>query len=110
LSRNETVRENAAVGSLKDASGTEAEALRRLADFTGKRVLEVGCGDGRLTWLYAGDAAYVLGIDPEPEPIEDARRALPAALADSVEFRVAKAEELQVPPPRFDIAFLSWSL
>jgi ubiquinone/menaquinone biosynthesis C-methylase UbiE len=110
LSRGETVRQNAAVGSLKDASGTEAEALAQLADFTGKRVFEVGCGDGRLTWLYADDAAYVLGIDPEADRIEDARRAMPAELADRVEFRVAKAEELQVPPPKFDIAFLSWSL
>jgi ubiquinone/menaquinone biosynthesis C-methylase UbiE len=98
------------MGSLRDASGTEAEALAKLADFVGKRVYEVGCGDGRLTQLYAGDAAYVLGIDPEVEMIEDARRQLPAELAERVEFRVAKAEELKVPPPRFDIAFLSWSL
>jgi ubiquinone/menaquinone biosynthesis C-methylase UbiE len=104
------VRENGGVGSLRDASGTEAEALAKLADFTGKRVLEVGCGDGRLTWLYAGEAAYVLGIDPEAEPIGDARKAMPDELADRVEFRVAKAEELRVPPPKFDIAFLSWSL
>jgi ubiquinone/menaquinone biosynthesis C-methylase UbiE len=98
------------MSSLKDASGTEAEALAKLADFAGKRVYEVGCGDGRLTQLYAGEAAYVLGIDPEAEPIADARRQLPAELAERVEFRVAKAEELKVPPPKFDIAFLSWSL
>jgi ubiquinone/menaquinone biosynthesis C-methylase UbiE len=98
------------VGSLKDATGTEAEALGKLADFAGRRVLEVGCGDGRLTWLNAADAAYVLGIDPEAGPIAEARQALPDELADRVEFRVAKAEELRVPPPKFDIAFLSWSL
>lgn len=98
------------MGSLKDASGTEAEALRTLADFSGKRVFEVGCGDARLTQLYAADAAYVLGIDPEADLIDEARRVTPAELAERVEFRVAKAEELRVPPPKFDIAFLSWSL
>lgn len=98
------------VSSVRDASGTEATALARLGAFNGKRVLEIGCGDGRVTWMYASDAALVLAIDPEADAIEDARRATPAELAERVEFRVAKAEELAVPPPKFDIAFLSWSL
>jgi ubiquinone/menaquinone biosynthesis C-methylase UbiE len=98
------------VGSVKDATGTEARALAELADFGGKRVLEVGCGDGRMTWLYAREAAEVLGIDPEGDSIAEARAALPAELADRVSFRVAEAEALEVPRPRFDIAFLSWSL
>lgn len=98
------------MGSTRDASGTEAQALAHLGDFAGRRVLEVGCGDGRVTWMYARDAAHVLAIDPDDDLIEEARRATPAELADRVEFRAAKAEELEVPPPKFDIAFLSWSL
>jgi ubiquinone/menaquinone biosynthesis C-methylase UbiE len=98
------------MSSVKDATGAEARALAELADFTGKRVLEIGCGDGRMTWLYAGDAAEVLGVDPDADAIEEARAALPAELADRVSFRVAEAQALRVPRPRFDIAFLSWSL
>ncbi|MGH2922258.1 MAG: class I SAM-dependent methyltransferase [Gaiellaceae bacterium] len=98
------------MSSVKDATGAEARALAELADFTGKRVLEVGCGDGRLTWLYAHDAREVLGVDSDGDAIEEARAALLAELADRVSFRVAEAEALDVPPPRFDIAFLSWSL
>ena len=98
------------MASVKDPQGAEARALAQLGDFDGKRVLEIGCGDGRLTWLYAEQAAEVLGVDPEEESIREARAALPDQLADRVEFQVADAQALDVPRQRFDIAFLSWSL
>lgn len=95
--------------ALKDPEGAEARALSELGDFTGKRVLEVGCGDGRLTWLYAGRAESVLGIDPEEEQITLARSQTPPALADRVRFEVGQAEDL-ARTAVFDVAFLSWSL
>ena len=98
------------MASVKDPWGTEAAALDALGGFEGKRVLEIGCGDGRLTLLYADRAAEVLGIDTEEESITEARRALPDRLKDRVEFRVADVQALDVPRQRFDIAFLSWSL
>jgi ubiquinone/menaquinone biosynthesis C-methylase UbiE len=63
-----------------------------------------------MTWLYAEQATEVLGVDTDEDSIREARAALPAHLADRVEFRVADAQSLNVPRPRFDIAFLSWSL
>lgn len=98
------------MASVKDPIGVEARALAELADFDGKRVLEIGCGDGRMTLLYAEQARNVLGVDVEEESIREARAALPDRLADRVEFRVADAQSLDVPRQRFDIAFLSWSL
>lgn len=98
------------MGSVKDPDGVESRVLVELADFTGQRVLEVGCGDGRMTWLFAHEAKEVLGVDPDEELIEEARTATPRELEDSVTFRVAEIEALEIPPPRFDIAFLSWSL
>jgi ubiquinone/menaquinone biosynthesis C-methylase UbiE len=98
------------MASVKDPDGAESRALEALGDFEGKRVLEIGCGEGRMTWLYADDAAEVLGVDPDEESIRAARVSLPDQLKDRVEFRVAEAESLDVPRPRFDIAFLSWSL
>jgi ubiquinone/menaquinone biosynthesis C-methylase UbiE len=96
--------------SVKDPTGVEARVLADLADFEDKRVLEIGCGDGRLTWLYAEQAQEVLGVDSDEEAIQDARAVLPDRLADRVEFRVEDAQALDVPRQRFDIAFLSWSL
>lgn len=98
------------MGSVKDPEGAERVALAALVDFEGRRVLEIGCGDGRMTWLYAGAAAEVLGFDDDEEAIETARAAVTEDLKDRVEFRVASAQALKVPRQRFDIAFLSWSL
>jgi ubiquinone/menaquinone biosynthesis C-methylase UbiE len=98
------------VASGKDPEGAEARALAKLADFEGKQVLEIGCGDGRMTWLYAEQAAGVLGFDPDEDSIREARAALPDQLEDKVEFRVADAQSLDIPRQKFDIAFLSWSL
>jgi 16S rRNA A1518/A1519 N6-dimethyltransferase RsmA/KsgA/DIM1 with predicted DNA glycosylase/AP lyase activity len=40
-----------------------------LPDLARCRVLEVGCGDGRLTRRYAHRAGSVLAIDPDPSRI-----------------------------------------
>jgi 2-polyprenyl-3-methyl-5-hydroxy-6-metoxy-1,4-benzoquinol methylase len=97
------------VPPVRDVDSAEAQVLSACTDFADKRVLEVGCGDGRLTWLYAREARSVLGIDPEEESIEIARSELPEELADRVRFEVGQAEDLSKTAV-FDVAFLSWSL
>lgn len=86
----------------------ELDTVRELVDLRDKRVLEMGCGDGRFTFLYAEDAASVLGIDPKRRAIREARRARAASLTRRAKFRVAKT----ISPPRrpFDVALFSWSL
>jgi predicted RNA methylase len=86
----------------------ELATVRELVDLTGKRVLEMGCGDGRFTYLYARDTEYVLGVDPKREEIRKARRDRPAELAKRVRFRVAKS--ISAPRREFDLALFSWSL
>jgi len=98
------------VPSIKDPDGAETRALDRLIDFTGLRVLEVGSGDGRLTWRYAHAADSVLGIEPDAKSVAAARAAIPPQLAARVAFRVLDAEQLDEPAHSFDVAFLSWSL
>ena len=86
----------------------ELDTVRELVDVAGKRVVELGCGNGRFTFLYADEPAYVLGIDPKRNEIAEARRERPRALARRVQFRVART----IRPPRrpFDVALFSWSL
>jgi ubiquinone/menaquinone biosynthesis C-methylase UbiE len=93
-----------------DPEGAETDALARLAPVDGLRVLELGCGDGRLTFRYAAAAASVLAVDPDAEQIASARAALPAELADRVSFAATGAAEVDLPPATFDLALFSWSL
>lgn len=90
--------------------GPELAALDRVGGLEGARVLEVGCGEGRLTFQLATHAASVLGIDSDEESIATARQRLPGALADRVRFEVASAVDLEQPPAAFDAVFLSHSL
>ena len=93
-----------------DPEGVERAALAELAPMDGLRILEVGCGDGRLTFQVAPATASVLAIDPDAERVENARRSLPVELAEKVRFEVQAAAEVDVPRHSFDLALFSWSL
>jgi len=102
--------ETSAVTGTLDPEGAHLAALRRLADFRGMRVLEMGCGDGRLTAGLAEEANRVVAFDPDAEAVEKARVALPDELAERVSFLVASAEQLEIAPGSFDLVVFSWSL
>ena len=95
-----------------DPENNEPRALFDLADFSGKHVLEIGCGDGRLTWSYAGRAAQVTAIDSFADGIGRARENLPGELQGRVEFQCIAFEDFAAASEQaaFDIAILSWSL
>ena len=93
-----------------DPEDTETRALHDYADFAGQRVLEIGCGDGRLTWRYADRAVYIVAIDPDADDIATAREDCPNDLRNKIDFRALRLEELDLPTEKFDLALLSWSL
>ena len=94
----------------KDAEKYETKALHRLVDFSGQRVLEVGSGEGRLTWNYAGSAQQVVGIDPDPDAVRVANYDMPFELRKTTTFACASSLNLPFPHETFNIALLSWSL
>src|SRR5215212_5969225 len=61
----------------------------RDADLRGRRVLDVGCGTGRLERALAGDAR-VWGVDPSTAMLERAKMNAPR----SAGFKVGRAEQL----------------
>jgi ubiquinone/menaquinone biosynthesis C-methylase UbiE len=93
-----------------DPEGAEPHAIGELVSLTGKHVLDMGCGTGRLTRFAAEHAESVYAFDPKPESIDDARASIPAGLRGRVSFRVHGVEQLDVARRRFDIALCGWSL
>jgi ubiquinone/menaquinone biosynthesis C-methylase UbiE len=93
-----------------DPEGVELRALAELAPVDGLRVLELGCGEGRLTFEIAARAKSVFAVDPDEKRLNAARAGLPASLADKVELAVAGATEVDSSRGEFDLALFSWSL
>jgi ubiquinone/menaquinone biosynthesis C-methylase UbiE len=93
-----------------DPDGVELPTIRELVDLDGLRVVEIGCGDGRLTFGCAERAASVFAFDSDEELIRQARAWTPRALRDRVRFEVAEAAEVELPETEFDLALFSWSL
>ena len=93
-----------------DPEGTEIEVIHELVDFSDKKVLEVGCGDGRMTRRYADRAALVLALDPNAEKIERAIDSTPEPLRSKVRFRVADIADAELAQQAFEVAILSHSL
>ena len=93
-----------------DPERTEVRALLRSAPLRGARVLEVGCGDGRLTRRILRAARHVVGIDPDRDQITRAKEFTSRILRRRVRYEVGAAEELPFGPRAFDIVLFSWSL
>lgn len=95
-----------------DPENNETRALFGLVDLRGQHVLEIGSGDGRLTWRYAGRAAHVTAIEPFAPSVERAKQNLPRKLKGRVEFQRAGFDEFAATaePDVFDVVILSWSL
>lgn len=95
-----------------DPEGTETRYLLRYAELaqeSPKRVLEVGCGDGRLTWRYAHAARQVVGIDLHADDLRVALIDRPGDLAQRVQFARADALHLPIANGARDLAIFAWS-
>lgn len=94
----------------RDREGAEPAAIADVVELGGKRVVEVGCGTGRLTVFVAARAVHVYAFDPDAGSVAQARDSLGRELRDRVRFAVHDAQALDLPRRRFDLALCGWSL
>jgi ubiquinone/menaquinone biosynthesis C-methylase UbiE len=93
----------------KDSERNETKFLHKFADFSDKHVLEIGCGEGRLTWQYAKETHSTIGIDLDADALRVATIDRSSDLESKVEFSRAESEQLPFSKETFDIALLAWS-
>lgn len=82
-----------------------SQATQFVYDFAGKRVIDIGCGDGTYTMELIKDAkaAYVMGIEPAENAVARAR-ATAEQLKLNAEFSQESAYELPFQDNEFDVA------
>ena len=78
-------------------------AIKRGSLVNGSRVLEVGCGTGKLTELLAARQLIVDAVDPGPRMIEQAKRRVGGR--SDVRFHVGRFEDVALPEKAFDAVF-----
>lgn len=85
----------------------QSRAILDAASFAGKRVVDLGCGDGTYTleFVTLGRAASVLGVDPAQGAIVHAEKLLKARKIADVSFLQASIDDF-TPETPFDIAVL----
>jgi SAM-dependent methyltransferase len=82
-----------------DPDGHVLAAMRARAPWAGRTLLDLGCGSGYWLGRYAGEAAEVIGVEPDP-------RLLPLAAARDRRARVLRgsAEHIPLPDGSVDVA------
>lgn len=92
---------------LQDPANCYISAILSRCDLTGKEVLEVGCGKGRITHDLAMHAKRVVATDPDAYALVIARAAIDA---DNVEFVKSPNGMPELPAESFDVVMYTLSL
>lgn len=90
-----------------DPDGAIWAAMRRVADWRGRRVLDLGCGSGYHLPLFAADAARVVGVEPHPPLVELARARVTGL--DRVEVLAGTAQQVPLPDGSVDVVHARWA-
>src|SRR5271155_4614482 len=89
----------------RDPTSPYIASVVRLGDVSGKRILDLGCGDGWFSTILAKRGAAVTGFDISTNAVRAAtRRAATNDVADRCAFATASCYALPYPDQSFDLA------
>ena len=78
---------------------------RRFVSFSGKRVLDYGCGNGAQTITFAPDAAMILGCDIMPDGLAELQRTAQDRGIANIQTRAFDGTTIPAADASFDLAF-----
>jgi len=95
-----------------DPEGISAREILDFIDLRNKRILEVGCGTGRITFPLAEYTEFITAIDPISDDIKLAREKTPEDLEGKIDFIAVGIEDFEIAEktPLFDLCIFTWSL
>ncbi len=89
----------------QDSDRITLKKIQQFAELDNKHILEIGCGDGRITSMIVGKANTIIAIDPDEESIKEAQETIPGA-----DFRTGTGECLEFSNNCFDLVIFTLSL
>lgn len=92
-----------------DVAKIEQRYLFDMLDVTDSDILEIGCGEGRLTWQYAEFTQSVIAIDVEFDRLKEGLAVRPENLKSTVEMLAGSAIVLPFANQTFDHVIFAWS-
>ncbi len=95
---------------IRDPERVALKHLLAACDLKGKRVLEIGCGDGVFTRQYARRAAWMAGLDVDTEEVKIAAEKSHPTGSSRAAFLAGEGEHLPFEAGAFDIALFALSL
>jgi ubiquinone/menaquinone biosynthesis C-methylase UbiE len=99
------VPQNTVGSNIVQSDDIEYRKINSFVILKDKRVLEVGCGNGRLSSFLVQKVGTLIAIDIDETRIEEARRAV-----KGVDFRLGSGESLEFPESSFDLVLFGFSL
>ncbi|MDO8507907.1 MAG: class I SAM-dependent methyltransferase [bacterium] len=90
----------------EDAPGKIFETL--LSEMKGKTLLDLGCGSGKYTKLFAPYAPKIVALDASKDQLSLAEKDTDGY--DNIDFVHTQAEDMKLPSKSIDVALASWVL
>ncbi len=89
----------------EDTEQITRQRIESVIDLSDKQVLEIGCGNGRVTAMLVDRVQSIVGVDPDQARIAEAGERLPG-----IDLRVGSGQSLDFPEQSFDLVLFTLSL